>query len=386
MPAEYTECVKSYIENGVSEKAAKARCAAMFYKRHGMTVNEWAKKYGESMEYDYDEDMVQSLLMSMEPKVRECGKHTILFANIKTMDTSQLDDGFIEIVATKDGGLSYTEKGVALTWTATALRSAQKTWNNKPVSINHDDSQVHGKIKYSWFDETDNTLHQIIQLDDFLRWQVKSNLNNIGVSIEAFLNKFDDNFSIIDAEGKAVTIVLPPHRPACSQEDGCKILGEQKEPTLLTNTIEDMSTDETREISKEVDIMSEKKENETSVITAEQYNAVVAEKESLMEEIKAMKTKISELETFKSQKIAEERNVLLATIKEFGLDPSVYEKNDNEALKLIVSTAETIRKSIADEPIIDSGAKIESKKPDAQKSPEEIEAEETWAYVYGNKK
>jgi len=357
----------------------------MFYKRHGITVKEWAKQHGEaSAMFEYDEDMFNSLIQATKPK--KCNQHKLLLSDVRVFDSSQLDDGFLEIIAAREGSLAYTADGYAMTWTANALRNAQSTWIGTPVSINHQDEHVHGKIKHSWFDENDLGLHQIIELDSYLKGWVLRNLSEIGVSIEAFLEEFDDFFNILGAIGKGVTIVLPPHTPACSQEEGCKILGEQKEPTLLTNTIEDMSTDETREISKEVDIMSEKKENETSVITAEQYNAVVAEKESLMEEIKAMKTKISELETFKSQKIAEERNVLLATIKEFGLDPSVYEKNDNEALKLIVSTAETIRKSIADEPIIDSGAKIESKKPDAQKSPEEIEAEETWAYVYGNKK
>jgi len=40
MPKEYTNCVKSYVKEGVVLKTAKARCAAAYYKKHKMTVKQ----------------------------------------------------------------------------------------------------------------------------------------------------------------------------------------------------------------------------------------------------------------------------------------------------------------------------------------------------------
>lgn len=387
MPAEYEECVKNYIEKGVSEKSAKARCAAMFYKRHGITINEWVKQHGESMSplYDYDEPMFKALIQATEPK--KCNKHKVLLSDVRVFDSSQLDDGLLEIIAAREGSLAYTDDGYALTWTSTALQNAQSTWVGKPVSINHQDEHIHGKIKYSWFDENDLGLHQIIELDSYLKGWVLRNISEIGVSIEAFLSEFDDFLNILGAEGKGVTIVLPPHLPACSQEDGCKILASEIEPVSRPNIIEDEKIDAKAQINSEEDIMSDEKKDGNSVINAEQFDAIKAEKAKLESTIDALNAELMELRAFKVKVEKEERENLLSTIKEFGLDPAVYEKNDNEALKLIVATAINMKKMIDEDPVIDSGAKVSAKKPSQpQKSEIEIEADEVWKYVYGEKK
>lgn len=390
MPKEYTDCVSNYMKKGVSEKAAKARCAAAFYKKHGITVNEWVQKNGETDSFEYDEEMVKVLLESMgddkplEP--RKCNQHKQLFSNVKTMDASQISDGLIEIIAARDGSLAYTPEGVALTYTGSSLKNAQKTWQGTPVSINHNKSN-HGTVKCSWFDDNEQALHQILQLDSYLQGWVMRNLDaeGIGVSIESTLNEFDDDLNILDAIGRGVTIVLPPHSPACSKEDGCMILATEVLPTSQTNKIEDESLDESVQINSEDDNMVNE-ENKNVSITAE-FEAVKAEKVKLEAEIESMKAELVELKSFKTKTIEAERVVLLSTIKNFGLDPVVYEKNDNEALKLIVSTAESVRKSMEDDPIVDSGATISStKKTEPQKSDEEREADEVWSYVYGNKK
>lgn len=40
MPKEYTNCVASYVKDGVATDVAKARCAAAYYKKHKMTVKQ----------------------------------------------------------------------------------------------------------------------------------------------------------------------------------------------------------------------------------------------------------------------------------------------------------------------------------------------------------
>lgn len=44
MPKEYTKCVEAAVKGGKTRKAAKAMCAATYYKRHGMTVTQAHKK------------------------------------------------------------------------------------------------------------------------------------------------------------------------------------------------------------------------------------------------------------------------------------------------------------------------------------------------------
>ncbi len=71
MPAEYTACWKSLTRKGVPVREAKGRCAASFFKRHGITVNEAhergvAEFLGEDAQ-DLDMKLVEAI---MDPSKR----------------------------------------------------------------------------------------------------------------------------------------------------------------------------------------------------------------------------------------------------------------------------------------------------------------------------
>jgi hypothetical protein len=231
------------MKRGISEKTASARCAAMYYKRHGVTVREAAKKAGIATVIDYDDELMQSML---DGKV----KATVPSEITATMEAFAinfdfLEDGIIEMIATKEGARAFTSDGVAVTWTLPILKNIAHTWKGGGVDINHED-KFYGSILDSWLDVAN--LRHVVFVDDYLKGEIKKRLDageEIGVSIEAKKVIYDlKTFEITDAVGTNVAIVLHPHKPACTPKDGCTVLLS----TTPTNTNgKNMPTDEEME-------------------------------------------------------------------------------------------------------------------------------------------
>lgn len=238
MPEEYLRCKESYMKKGVSEKTASARCAAMYYKRHGVTVNEAAKKAGEATTIDYDESLYKAILAEeSEESKKNCGckaqaiEHKGIYAKMQAISVNieMIDDGIVEIVATRVGAKAYTSDGVALKWPKKTLENMSHTWTNGTVSINHDPAHIHGKIISAWFDGK-NTRH-VLKIDDFLsKWISVGAALGLGVSIEADELEYDEKkLDILNARGTGVTIVFPPATAACPPEEGCGIMGTEEQ-------------------------------------------------------------------------------------------------------------------------------------------------------------
>jgi len=257
MPADYVACRDSYIKKGVSEKTAKARCAAWFYKKHGYTVNEAHKRgrasadvplpeelVGEDLS-DLDWELVEFMLANldefpdeadstkpvkltkreekMEVEIAGVANSKIIGFNIDMLD----DLNIVEIIATKVGAKAYTDGGLVVVWTDKALRGAEKSWKLKRASMNHEDVD-HGRILASFMDG--DLLRMVVKVSDTLKVWIKKAGNLIGVSIEAVKVKINKEQEIISATGSGITFVFPPHEPACTIEEGCGIVAiETKE-------------------------------------------------------------------------------------------------------------------------------------------------------------
>jgi hypothetical protein len=237
MPEEYVECVKYYVGKGVSERTAKARCAAAFYKKHGKTVNE-AHAEGTLPEIvkGADKDTVELIMMDLE----QLKEYSSTFSTIKagrpkkdeikllhgkemqSVNTDMLDEfNIIEVVAAKVGSSGYTADGRAVEWTLESLEDAQSTWLFGRVSVNHNDKD-YGRI-ISSFVEGDE-LRQLAKVDDILKEWIKKSAEIVGVSTEAKRVFVDMNSEIIKATGTGLTFVFPPDVPACSPEEGCVVI------------------------------------------------------------------------------------------------------------------------------------------------------------------
>jgi len=231
MPKEYLECKKSYMDKGISEKVASARCAAMYYKRHGITVNEAAKKAGEAT-FPIDEALVNSILSVGSQKVEA----TLPLAEITDKLKSEViatkfgdydDDNLFEIVATRVGAKAFTNDGYIVTWRDDTLNKMAVSWTGGAVTANHSPTKQYGSILASWYESPE--VHQLLWVNDEMKgWITRNREFGLGVSIEANEIEHKDG-EIMGAHGTATTIVFPPHDPACSPNEGCKIMGTEME-------------------------------------------------------------------------------------------------------------------------------------------------------------
>ena len=255
MPAEYLACVENYVKKGVSKKTAQARCAAAYYNRHGVTVNEAhsSKDFepiGGMDMGEVDMDLVNLIMMDLNQlgmvegvkasksvkltKKEQRAEITMsdhMISNVVAYNMDMLDDfNIVEIVATKVGAKAYTEEGRALTWTKQGLQAAEKTWRLTDASVNHDEETFEGKILASFLDG--DLLRMVLKVTDKLKAWIKSAGKLIGVSIEAINVKINKDYEIISAVGDGVTFVFPPHEPACGTDEGCGIVAAETTETI----------------------------------------------------------------------------------------------------------------------------------------------------------
>jgi hypothetical protein len=368
MPEEYMRCKESYIKKGVSEKTASARCAAMYYKRHGVTVNEAAKKEGEATEIEYDETLYNSILAneSTESK-KNCGckaqatEHKGIYAKMQAISVNieMIEDGIVEIVATRVGAKAYTSDGVALKWPKKTLENMSHTWTGGTVSINHDLDHIHGKIISAWFDGK-NTRH-VLKIDNFLsKWISVGATLGLGVSIEADELEYDEKkLDILNAKGTGVTIVFPPATAACPPEEGCGIMGteEQDESTLnsadkdnlVMTIVNNIVVDEESTSTEEVGV------NSGETMAEDKTEIVAAELAKKTAELDATKKELEELRAFKEQIAAEEKTRMLAVVATY-IDSKPFENEHLCSIKAVVSALETYKKKMDEEPERNSGA------------------------------
>jgi cation transport regulator ChaB len=236
MPAEYLACKQSYIKKGISEKTASARCAAMYFKRHGVTVNE-AHKRGVATfpdlegisEDDFDlAKLILTDLNEIETRATVMKPDTHgEEVEISALNMDFLDDfGVLEITATKVGAGAFTAGGQAVSWTERALKKAAPTWVMGNVSVNHN-GKFYGRIIASWLEN--GLLKMVVKVNDQLKGWLKKFGKDIGVSIEAISVKLNKKFEVVDARGTGVTFVFPPEIPACTIEEGCGIVATETE-------------------------------------------------------------------------------------------------------------------------------------------------------------
>lgn len=241
MPAEYLHCKESYMKKGISEKTASARCAAMYWKRHGITVKEAAKKAGIATTIEYDDELMQSMI---DGKIKATEPESTITAttDVLAVNYDFLEDGILELIATKAGARAYTSDGVAVTWTFAVLQKMAHTWKGGRVDINHG-TDFYGTILDSWLEG--ESVRHAVSIDDYLKGEMKRRIDlgeHIGVSIEARNVTYDKKtLDIVNAVGTHVAIVLSPAKPACSQKDGCTVLISTS-PTNTNGT--KMPTDE----------------------------------------------------------------------------------------------------------------------------------------------
>lgn len=234
MPKEYLECKKAYMEKGVSERTASARCAAMYFKRHGITVNEAHEKglasFPDLEGMTEDDFRLATLIISGLDEIESRTSATkpdthgeelgIVASNVDFLD----EFGTLEIVATKVGASAYTADGRAVVWTERALKKAAPTWVLGAVSINHN-GKNYGRIIASYFH--DGALKMLVKVNDKLKGWLKNFGKKVGVSIEATMVKLNKKLEVVDAKGTGVTFVFPPETPACDVSEGCGIVGTE---------------------------------------------------------------------------------------------------------------------------------------------------------------
>lgn len=355
MPAEYLACKKSYMDKGISEKVASARCAAAYYKRHGITVNEAAKKAGEASAPigEIDEVLVKAILSSQnitasatEPTNTDKLKTEAIASNFPGFE----DDNLFEIVATRDGARAFTSDGYVATWNPETLASMAHTWTGGTVSANHIKKKTYGVIVASWYVKPD--VHQLIRVDDEMKgWIQRNRKDGLGVSIEADDIKLKD-LGIVGAAGTGVTIVFPPHTPFCPPEEGCYIMGSEVSSTKPPE--EGVKVDEKSTPTEEVSATKGEtmSENVVSTIDPARYEAVKVE-------LEAAKQAVADLQKFKDEVISKEKETTLGVIASF-IDAAPYKDAPLCTLKAVASALEAQKTKLAEAPVKNSGAVVAS--------------------------
>jgi hypothetical protein len=358
MPAEYTACVESYRKKGVSTKTAKARCAAMYYKRHGITVNEAAKKEGiASSNLDallgYDEELYKTILegkpLTVKASALDREKDVWGKTAIAKNDFLEVFDGTFEVVMAVPGAKCNCSDGRQLIWTDEILSAMASTWTGGTLSANHD-YKLHGevgKILYAWYENKE--ARGLIKPTPEVYALMKEHPELVtGVSIEAAQMKYDSDLNITNAIGTGMAILFDPVLPQCSPKDGCRVVAFKKEEQGENMTDE---------------------EKYKGFVCPDIHSKVVAERDALTAKASAFETDIGnmrkEIEGFKTA-IADkdakikafedaERLTVIASIKDI-VDVKEYEKMPLDTLRVIAMAVLETKKKVEDDPITFSGA------------------------------
>lgn len=426
MPAEYTECVGSYTKKGVSLKTAKGRCAAMYFKRHGTTVNEAHKKglasypdldgfddsdweLAELISTDLDtlENSIEKSAASTVPKADTHGENEkidVLAYNVEFLD----DFGVLEIIATKAGSTAFTSTGQAVTWTSKAIKKTAPTWAMQPASINHN-GKTYGRILASF--EDSETVRMLIKVNATLKDWLKKFGKSVGVSIEATDVKINKKSEITSARGTGVTFVFPPETPACSIEEGCGIKGAEDEDTLLSGTVTTTSLNIWTDINNTtatstIDLVvppvnisednkveaveiAETTVNNTVEAKAETTGDKMAEEEkkpeticakkheSLMQEkdvqIEALKKELESAKATVTKFEEEKKTVLLETLKKEGIDSEAYKTEPIPVIEKVLGAVMAFKKKAEDAPEVNSGATVKATELKTEESGKVVE-------------
>ena len=414
MPADYIACRDSYVKKGVSMKTAKARCAAWFYKKNGMTVNEAHKKgeataespmppelVGEDLT-DIDFDLVALMLKDL-PAIDELANTqpsestkpakgtTDAISEVVAINKEFLaDSNIVEIVATKVGAKAFTGDGRAVVWTPKALEKAQATWVLGRVSMNHEDNN-HGRIIASFMDG--DLLRMVVKVSDTLKdWILKAS-DLIGVSIEAINVKVNKAFEIMTARGTGVTFVFPPHEPACTIKEGCGIVATETtisnppDLTLTSTTPDDtflsipyihtdwnliwttttngtaisdapiniVEKDKILDTPEKGEHMAEETKEQPKTICAEKHDRLMKEKDdtvaALNVEIVSLKATVTKFED-------EKRVALLDSLKSEGVDSEPYKTETIPVIEKVIAAVKAFKKKEEDKPEVNSGAVV----------------------------
>jgi len=446
MPAEYLECKKSYMDKGISEKVASARCAAMYYKRHGVTVNEAAKRAGESVMPEYDMALYDAIINASvlpEGELKYKGEFVKTEAVATKFEETE-DNNIFEIVATKDLAIAFSTDGYILTWMPETLSGMAESWSGGRVTANHEKKKPYGKILASWYNQP--SVHHLVWVNDEMAGWIRRNPEHIGVSIEADEITHKDG-KIMSAKGTGVTFVFPPHTPGCSREEGCKVLGSDVDGAKLSTeernklpegafcgpdrsfpahdaahvrnglarlSQSNFSDEEKKRIhgclkrkAKEygIEVSDESKstapeegmavvekttpteevgaiKGETDMVEPKVEAPVVVESAKVdiaktTADLEAAKKTIAELEEYKRQAIAKEREASMSVIASY-IDVTPYKEEHLCTLKAVASALEAYKKVIDTAPIKDSGAKVVSsdvEKPEKPALPKDFKTE-----------
>lgn len=362
MPAEYEECVKSYLAKGVSTRTAKARCAAMYYKRHGETVNEAAKKAGiatvveENALYERlkaTDGRWKKPAKATEPcpctTVEQVGKITATMPII-SMNVDMLEDGLVEIIATKAGAKAYTSDGLCLTWPAETLRASANTWNDGTVSINHKLKHLHGTIVDA-FAEDNADVRMLLHVDDYLaKFVPYAPALGLGVSIEADITAYNpQTLEITGFKGTGVTFVFPPEEPACPPGEGCMILATENDNAVADKQLSD---------SVNVNAVTTTEEVAPTPVDAtqgEKMTEISANEKALADKLTATEKELAELRAFKDGKIAEDRDNTMKVIATY-IDATPFKDEHLCSLKAVATALAAYKAKMDAEPIVNSGA------------------------------
>ena len=428
MPAEYLHCKESYMKKGVSEKTASARCAASYFKRHGVTVNDAHKKglatFPELEGISEESFNLAKLIMTNLDDIDTQAAATKPDTHgeelkVTAINMDALDEfGILEITATKVGSTAYTGLGQAVTWTKQALEKTAPTWAYGNVSANHN-GESYGRIISSFFEN--NVVRMLVKVNDEMKGWLKQFGKHVGVSIEAIKVKINKKFEIVQASGTGVTFVFPPHKPACPIEEGCGIVAtdmkKDEQPMVVENAEEEREVEGTISATP-LNILTLEPVNSTTTstytnwtITLPPTNITEANKndggpekpvekqpepaiietkgEIMVEEAKPAETicakkhetlmkekdsvidaKVKEIESLKATvakfEAEHKAKVLEAFVKETGLDAKAYETREVSVLEDIMATLKALKEKEAKEPVIDSGAIVTATKQETK--------------------
>src|SRR3990167_4963811 len=356
MPEAYTKCRDSYIRRGVPAKEAKSRCAATYFKRTGVTVNE-AKKRGYAADLSDDEfSMVSSILGeaggAKTTTITIEAAHGLAISERVSLGASDRpnfgDDGLITVVAARVGSSaimrdSQTGSAKVVKWSREALERMAPTWIGGRVSANHEPVDK-GKILTSRLDG-DDLVQTFSPAPDLLEAMAHA-WPNVGVSTEAAVTKMsDDGTTVLDGQGIGITAGFYPMSPLCPPDEGCRILASEvsKGATMVDEC----------DCGKEQSLKA-------AELKAEEIAAKLKTTQGELAKVKAdfesLKVEAADLRTFRSDIEAKRRKDLLATADSLGANVTlnVMAAMPLDALEVVVAQMGEVAKK--NEIAVGSGA------------------------------
>jgi len=279
------------------------------------------------------------------------------------------------IRATKDGAsVNGRESGSPYHWTKEGLDAAMDGWNLAGiVTINHG-FDAFGKILKASRDPEDPTFVSMhVKVDDYLDGWIDRNKEFIGVSIEASKPEFS-NDRVTKAVGTGVTFIFPPRQPACSPDEGCKLMASKTDPP---------ATDK-QSVTAEHSA-GESMTNETIEAAMKELAESKAKLEASDKALAELKAENEKLVAFKKDIVENERKALMAKLGELveKEDLVAYENATPCELKRAINVIEAAKKHKekieAANPEF-SGAKVTDDKLEASLAKEGYSKEDIAAY------